>query len=415
MRSTASIPALASVLIALALAVGSPTPTAAEHGGRELGSWGDCRVRANGFAFCNSVGNNLRHYVYFDSTLTPELASSLRDTMAEDYGATDLRLFEQQAISAVTDVVAYSQDYGDNGAAGWVNCPATAQRGTNPQGDRWCLQQEIHFNLNPRFAVFVGDDASRDHVACHEMGHTLGLGHWGNPPLTAGPIAETCMNANTPDGPVDLHEIDRQHIDEYEYEPVRAPRGFGRMDGPICCAGAATAMWGGGAIATTELERYDSLGDMVRSADAVVLAEAVAVRPGRVFGDSGARRLHYAAVTLRVDEVIGGALPGEHSTELTLEVPLFDGSMTLDTVKASLLGDRGTFFLRNKGESARGARLPVAQQRADAEFYRLVVSRAVILDELGQAALPPGDRGFLDEFIGEPFQEVLRLVRDAAR
>ncbi|HYM53612.1 MAG TPA: hypothetical protein VEW45_09125, partial [Candidatus Dormibacteraeota bacterium] len=82
----------------------------------------------------------------------------------------------------------------------------------------------LHFNLNPQYAVFFADDASRDHLACHEMGHTMGFRHWGNPPQSEGPVAETCMNADTPNGPLDLHAYDREHIAAYYRPPA-----FGRQ------------------------------------------------------------------------------------------------------------------------------------------------------------------------------------------
>lgn len=134
--------------LALMLVVVAPfaSEVAGDHGGRPIGSLFACD-RPVTPPRCTSVADSPNHLVFFDETLTDGLASSLRDTMAEDYGATDLVMIEQKSRSRLTDVIAFSQDYGDNGAAGWVYCPRTAPQGVNPSGDRWCRQQELHLNL----------------------------------------------------------------------------------------------------------------------------------------------------------------------------------------------------------------------------------------------------------------------------
>ena len=235
----------------LALAAQAPRlgPVAADHGGREITAQFNCNRPVNP-PRCTSVGDNPRHLVFFDARLTPELADALRRTMAEDYGPTKLVMIEQARLTRMTDVIAFSADYGDNGAAGWVYCPPQAPQGLNARGDRWCQQQELHFNLNPRFAAFTDDDASRAHVACHELGHTIGLRHWGNPPNSVGPAAPTCMHANTPNGPTELHQIDRDHIDAYPFAqpPVElGPHRFRLVHAPnrfsdTAAAGAAQTM-----------------------------------------------------------------------------------------------------------------------------------------------------------------------------
>ena len=58
----------------------------------------------------------------------------------------------QDAVTAETDVIAFSQDYGNNGAAGWTNCPPDSRQGFNRVHHRWCQGQELHFNLNPSMA-----------------------------------------------------------------------------------------------------------------------------------------------------------------------------------------------------------------------------------------------------------------------
>lgn len=164
---------------------------------------------------CVSVGNDPRHFVYIDASVPRGLAAAIRQTMAEDYEPTHLRMHVQSRITSATDVIVFAGDYGENGAAGWVFCPTDAPRGVNAQGDRWCQRQELHFNLNPRYAAYFADRGSRDYMACHELGHTIGLRHWGNPPQTEGPAAATCMTPDNPDGPADLHPNDSRHIDQY--------------------------------------------------------------------------------------------------------------------------------------------------------------------------------------------------------
>ncbi len=205
------------------LAAGAPSPASAEHGGTRVTSAYDCqdgRVPER----CVSVGDDARHYIYIDGSVPPALADSFRRAMRHAYGSTDLRMIEQSAINRRTDVIVLAGDYGLNGAAGWVVCPADAPRGRNEHGDRWCRHQELYFNLNQRYAAFFADADSRTHLSCHEIGHSIGLRHWGNPPRSEGPTARTCMNADTPDGPTRLHQLDRDHIDAYYAQPAPPPK-----------------------------------------------------------------------------------------------------------------------------------------------------------------------------------------------
>lgn len=227
MRAGKVLPAL--VLLVLAASGGAPSPASAEHGGAELGSLLDCN-RPVTPPRCVSVGDDDRHHVYIDASVPAELAESVRRAVREAYEPTALRMIEDDEITDRTDVIVSAADWGQNGAAGWVNCPPDAPQGTNARGDRWCRHQELHFNLNARYFAFFADDDSRTHLACHEIGHSVGLRHWGNPPRTDGPAAATCMHADTPDGPTTLHQFDRDHIDAYYARPLRlAPRCHSEM------------------------------------------------------------------------------------------------------------------------------------------------------------------------------------------
>ena len=409
---TSSIRAMPMRLAALALGallvMQLPAVALAEHTGRPIGAASNCK-RPVTPPRCTSVGDDRMHRVAFDESMTPALADAMRYAMREVYEPTRLTMVEHAEITKRTDVIAYSGDYGDNGAAAWVHCPSDAPQGPNVRGDRWCRHQELYFNLNPRYGIFFDDEASRRHVACHELGHTLGLRHWGNPPESQGPVAETCLNANTPNGPTFLHAADVEHINEYPYARPRRVPTLRIVEGPH----RATAELPPSSVVRIDADGVDrpaSLGALVTGSDLVAVGRVVAVEAGRAFGPAG-RQLHYASVRVDLEDVLAGVPADAGARTITLELPLHDGPEEIGPLSRAMVGRQRLLFLRNKGASAAEAGMSRAQQAEDRPFYRLLTFGSEVVSVDGVAAPGPDESGVLAPFAGREFAEVVAAIR----
>jgi hypothetical protein len=396
---------LAAALFVLLAA--TTAPITADHGGRDISSLFRCD-RPVIPPRCTSVGDGARHHVALDASVPASMAAAVRRAMDDVYDPTDLTMVEDARVTGRTDVIVFAGDYGENGAAGWVYCPSDAPQGVNPSGDRWCRHQELHLNLNPRYAVFFGDEASRNHVACHELGHTVGLRHWGNPPQTSGSqVGATCMNSNTPDGPTELHAFDVDHINDYDYR--QSPPARHRPLDDASPRPRARPAAGAGVLESTQVERLPAdLGQLLDLADVVVRGEVVAVGPGRSFGPD-ASRLHYAAATVRVDEVIAGRVPAPDGSSLTVEIPLFDGQASIGDLPA---WGEAVFVLRNKATSAATAGLPADRVADESAFHRLLTFTTIVVNDGGRAVTSE-DAGPLAGLRGLAWDAALERLRAA--
>jgi predicted Zn-dependent protease len=136
------------------------------------------------------VNNNNNDLIIFGSPLAQSHKDAINFAIA-DYNAKNpgIVLYISVLGPDLVDVIVSDTTVVGNGSWAWGQCrsPATTG-GTNP--DAWCYPVLLKWNLAYEASKYPGTTAKRD-VACHELGHTMGLRH-------SNETSGTCMiNAST--------------------------------------------------------------------------------------------------------------------------------------------------------------------------------------------------------------------------
>jgi hypothetical protein len=115
-----------------------------------------------------SLANDKNHRVDFMNTTT-ETGAAIKWALNDQFPRFDFTWTWVDGDDY--DVRVMDDEYGDNNLLGWVNCPPRAiEHGTNP--DRSCYGQVLKRNLS-----YPLPEEGRRYMACHELGHTVGLQH----------------------------------------------------------------------------------------------------------------------------------------------------------------------------------------------------------------------------------------------
>ena len=170
---------LTCAAVCVSVAVFAPLPPAAANFGSTA-----CTGSTDPYDYlpqnCPSVANNGFHAISFNSLggQIPGIETATQWAIDNVYNPTGMVVYRDET-DPYPDVIVGDHDWGDNGFAAWVNCPDdnTGEGGTNP--NRWCRGQRLRFNS---YWYIHGDYydtlGNRRRMACHEMGHTVGLRHY---------------------------------------------------------------------------------------------------------------------------------------------------------------------------------------------------------------------------------------------
>jgi hypothetical protein len=157
--------------------------------------------------------NGLYHQVYIFDEVPSNLETALVNSLEEDYepvpGLTAVRVSDP--LASGVDVKIYYRTVNSNWPRAWTTCDHFADYGlVNVRYHMWCQPHRIYYQAYPEANDCWNNAACRRWLACHELGHTLGLQHASR--------TTTCMyTVGNPDV-LDSHDI--EHLTDCYPKPT---------------------------------------------------------------------------------------------------------------------------------------------------------------------------------------------------
>jgi len=171
--------------------------------------------------------------------------------------------------------------------------------------------------------------------------------------------------------------------------------------------------WAGVAPGGFNDEHYDSLDQMTKAADLVMVGTVTQIRqdPSRHTGLSPSDGA-FAQLDFNVEEVLSGAPQVSSSGAIIVELFMTDPGQ-YDRFSAGLPTERVLIFLRNKAVEAKQNGWPDEGPDTGHLYYRVVSDQGIVRDVDGLAVAPDDEGGFLSDINLKTFDEVVAAIRGA--
>lgn len=135
----------------------------------------------------------------------------MSNSISEDFDSLPGIIAERKDTSANVDVKVYYLTVNPNWSRAYTTCEANAATGLpGVRYHMWCRPQRIYYQAYPEANDCWNYGPCRRWLACHELGHTLGLQHSAN--------SATCMY--TVGYPDTLNAHDKEHLEDCYPHPT---------------------------------------------------------------------------------------------------------------------------------------------------------------------------------------------------